>query len=858
MDSALLSGLNESQRAAVTCIEGPLLMLAGPGSGKTRVVTHRIAYMLEQGIAPESILALTFTNKAAEEMRHRLERLVGDAPLWMGTFHGFCVRLLRRYSSLLGLPPNFSIYDTDDSELALKAAVAEADFSLTHVTLGGLANRISYYKNRLVTPETLIAEGLSSEEHHIARVYPFYQRQLLKNGAVDFDDLLMHTATLLRSHPEVRQQLDERYRYLMVDEYQDTNLAQYVIVRHLAIDYPNLAVTGDPDQSIYGWRGANLKNVSYLERDYPATRVIRLEDNYRSTPEILSVADCLIQHNQYRKPKRLVASRPSGAAVRLCVYPTARREAEEIVNAIAAGVAAGERSLRDFAILYRTNAQSRLLEQSLVRCGLPYQLIGGFRFYMRKEVKDLVSYLLLLNNPDDDVAFERVINTPPRGVGKQSLAKLKQIAAHGRSSLLDATRRAVKTQALGKKILKGLENFLGIYDTLTGMLHGSLQALIEATLERTEYRKYVLAGQDPDAPGERDALANLNELLAEAAELDATPLEGTALEAFLEYAALHSDTDRLKSGSEAVTLMTLHAAKGLEFPVVYIIALEDNILPHSRSRDDALAVEEERRLLFVGITRAQDQLQLSYALRRGFGDQDSPSIPSSFLVELPRGDMIWTDLTEHDWYGDDAYGGDHDDYAQAAQLWDDDYSQLDHPQADSQLEDSQLEDSQLEDSQLEDSQLEDQHDVDAIEYAADEDSPARMRNPLRLKRSRQRAGKWNRPDASESQADYVIDATDSQLPADEIPERMLHKFRGRLVTAAQLAAPADDVAAGAGGAYAAFTVGRVVSHPKYGSGRIIAASGRGPKRSVTIDFFSSGERRTFVVSHVQLTLEEAD
>ncbi|MFO1063205.1 MAG: UvrD-helicase domain-containing protein [Pirellulales bacterium] len=792
MESELLSGLNESQRAAVTHVDGPLLMLAGPGSGKTRVVTHRIAYMIEQGISPSSILALTFTNKAAEEMRNRLARLIGETDLWMGTFHGFCVRVLRKYARLVGLPHNFNIYDTEDAETALRAAVVEADFSLSHVTLGNLASRISYYKNRLVTPETLIAEGLSSEEHSIARVYPFYQQQLLKNGAVDFDDLLMHTAMLLRTSPEIRAELDERYRYVMVDEYQDTNLAQYVIVRHLAIDYENLAVTGDPDQSIYGWRGANLKNVSYLERDYPRTKVIRLEENYRSTPEILSVADCLIQHNTFRKPKTLVPSRSSGTAVRLCVYPTARREAEDIVTQIAGAVAGGEQSLRDFAILYRTNAQSRLIEQALMRQQLPYQLIGGFRFYMRKEIKDIVSYLLLVNNPDDDVAFERVVNTPPRGVGKQSLTKLKQHARSRRSSMLDAARDAVKRNLLGKKIERGVQDFLRIFDSLAEAAHGSLRGLVEAALELTEYRAYLAASRADDA-GDRDLSANLNELIAEAAELDASTLDRSPLEAFLEYAALQSDTDRLKSGGELVTLMTLHAAKGLEFPCVFIIALEDNILPHARSRDDALAVEEERRLLFVGITRAQDRLQLSYALRRGFGDQDSPSIPSSFLMELPRGEMIWSDLSEPDWGGADAYGGSDDDYAQAASLWDDDYSQIDtHSDTDV-------------------------HDGPTVHV----------------------------------DDDVHFDADSCQLPEEEMPRRIIKRLGGKLTTASQLVDDSASITAG----HAAFTVGRVVSHPKYGSGRIIASTGRGPKKTVTIDFFSSGERKSFILGHVPLTLE---
>ena len=792
MESVLLKGLNASQRAAVETVDGPLLLLAGPGSGKTRVVTHRIAYMIEQGVDPTSILALTFTNKAAQEMRARLERLVGDAPLWMGTYHGFCVRLLRRYANLIGLPNNFNIYDTEDAATALRAAVEQADFSLTHVSLGSLANRISYFKNRLVTPEALIAEGLSSDEHQIAQVYPYYQRQLLKNGAVDFDDLLMHTATLLRTSPAIRSELDERYRYIMVDEYQDTNLAQYVIVRQLSIDIPNLAVTGDPDQSIYGWRGANLKNVAYLERDYPDTKVIRLENNYRSTPEILSVADCLIANNQFRKQKQLLPSRTPGSPVRICVYATARREADDIVAQIVNAVNSGERSLGDFAVLYRTNAQSRLVEQALARQRIPYQLIGGFRFYLRKEIKDLVSYLLVLHNPSDDVALERAINTPPRGIGKQTLSKLKEIAANRRCSLLDACRVAIDTRALSKKTASGVTKFLQIQDRLSELVHGTLLELINTTLEMTEYRAYLTGGSQRQEDRASEVMANLDELIAEAAEIDRQLLDRSPLEAFLEFAALQSDTDRLKDG-DAVTLMTLHAAKGLEFPVVYIIAVEENILPHQRSKDDPLAIEEERRLLFVGITRAKDQLQLSYARRRSFRDMETPGIPSSFLMELPRSEMIWSDQSEPDPYSADHDFGDVDDYSQVAARWqDEDLIQL----ADGDI----------------------QH-----EHAAHDGGVS-------------------------------LDDDCCQLPPEELHAHALGKFKGRLMRASQISADHSAKLV----SDAAFSVGRIVSHPAYGSGRIIAASGRGIKRSVTVDFFSSGEQRDFRLSHAQLSIEEQD
>jgi DNA helicase II / ATP-dependent DNA helicase PcrA len=770
--SSLLNGLNESQVAAVTHVDGPLLILAGPGSGKTRVITHRIAYMIEQGIAPSAILGLTFTNKAAGEMRSRLQRLVGHDDVWLGTFHGFCVSLLRRYARLVGLPENFSIYDVDNAEAALKAAVQEAKFEMTHTSIGSLANRISFFKNRLVTPDILQAEALSSDEHAVSQIYPFYQQQLMKCGAVDFDDILMHVATLLRSHPDLRSQLDARYRYVMVDEYQDTNLAQYVIVRHLCVDYPHLAATGDPDQSIYGWRGANLKNIAHLERDYPDLRIIRLEKNYRSTPEILSVADFLIQNNELRKEKVLVPSRESGSMVRLTIYPTARQEAEDVADQIAAYVNEGDYNLRDVGVLYRTNAQSRLIEQALLRRQMPYQIIGGYRFYLRKEIKDLVAYLLLVNNPADNVALERAINTPPRGIGKQTLTKLNEMASRRRVSLLEACRMAVHSKDLAKRATTAIASFLKIYDALVELSKGPLLELLQAAIELTEYREHLRK----QAAGETDAdevNANLDELLAEASELDAESGEDrAALEVFLEYAALQADTDRLKLDSDVVTVMTLHAAKGLEFPIVFVIAVEENILPHARTKEDPLAIEEERRLLFVGITRAKDHLQLSCAKSRGFGNQGS-GVPSSFLMELPRNEMSIVDRTEMlDEYYDGGSGFSDDDYCQ----------------------------------------------LDASDHFFDE----------------HQAGDVDYDEAC-------------QLPAEELRNR-LGKLGSRVKLGSQLGDQQESVN------WSAYKVGREVSHPQFGSGRITAASGNGPKRAVTVEFFD-GSHRTFRLSHVTLSLE---
>lgn len=790
MPSQLLDGLNPSQVAAATHIDGPLLMLAGPGSGKTRVITHRIAHMIESSIDPSQIVALTFTNKAAGEMRARLERIVGRNDVWLGTFHSFCVRLLRRYARLVGLSENFSIYDTDDAKAALLMAVHEADFELTHTTPGKLANRISYFKNRLVTPEILQSEAFSSNDHQVAQVYPFYQQVLLRNSAVDFDDILMHVAILLRSHPELRQSLDERFRYIMVDEYQDTNLAQYVIVRHLSVDYPNLAATGDPDQSIYGWRGANLDNVTNLERDFPDLRVLRLEENYRSTPEILSVADCLIQHNTYRKEKTLLPLRVTGHRVRLHTYPTARMEAEHVADQIAALVNEGDYQFSDFGVLYRTNANSRLIEQALARRQIPFQLIGGFRFYARKEVKDLVAYLLLINNAEDDVALQRAINTPARGIGKQTLDKLESLARVQGTSMLEAARQAVAHKTLSKRPLSAIAAFLKIYDQLCSLVHGPLVDLLQMTIELTHFREHVVK-QRRGEETESDALTNLDELLAEARELDmAAGDEQTALETFLEVSALQADTDRLNNDKNLVTLMTLHAAKGLEFRCVYLIAVEENILPHIRSKDDPLSLEEERRLLFVGITRAKDQLQLSYAKSRGFSGQGS-GVPSSFLMELPRGEL---DVVDH--------CQSFDDFADASVDADGDFDDYHDPANDSNWDEA------------------------------------------------------NQLDSHESDGDAYVDIDDScQLPPEEMAARLgrkrnasaLPKMRGGFDFIDQDAYPEDP--------WAEYRQGRIVLHQKYGQGEIVAASGHGPKRAVTIRFFNDNSCHTFRLSHVPLEIQ---
>jgi len=418
---AITKDLTAAQAEAVQHIDGPLLIIAGPGSGKTRVVTHRIAYMLQSGIRPWQIAALTFTNKAADEMRSRVNLLAPNQPVWMGTFHRFCAQQLRRYAPMVGLAENYSIYDSSDSKSAMKRAITAAGVSTSHTSPEQIASAISNAKNRLITPEIMAQQTGRAGDTVAAKVYPVYQQQLLTANAVDFDDLLFHFARLLRENPEVRSNLDEKLKYIMVDEYQDTNLAQYAIVRALSVDHPNLAVTGDPDQSVYGWRGADLNNILDFEKDYPAVKTVRLEQNYRSTPEILRVADQLIRHNRRRKQKNLFTDNPTGEAVTLRQYEDGYKEADGIADEIANQMIAGNAEPRDFAIMCRMNALTRSIEHALRNRGIPYQIVNGLEFYQRKEIKDLLAYLHLINNPRHDVAFQRVINTPTRGIGAKTL-----------------------------------------------------------------------------------------------------------------------------------------------------------------------------------------------------------------------------------------------------------------------------------------------------------------------------------------------------------------------------------------------------------------------------------------------------
>ncbi len=645
----LLDQLTEPQREAVLHRDGPLLVLAGPGSGKTRVITHRIAHLLSTGVRPSQILALTFTNKAADEMQRRVAELAPGMRVWLSTFHRFGARLLRQYAEFVGLAPNFTIYDTNDARQTIKRVIEAHNIKTLHFTPDRLAEAISGAKNKLITADRYEPKPGSTLSHVVAEVYPRYQERLLASAAVDFDDLLLHVAQLLYDHAEIRAELDERYRYVLVDEYQDTNKAQYVILRALSSDYPNLAVTGDPDQSIYGWRGADLNNILEFEHDYPNVRIVRLERNYRSSKRILRMADALIGHNLRRKQKRLWTENDEGAPVRLTLYADQNHEAAAIAEQIANAIAAGRRKPSDFAIFYRVNALSRVVEQALRRAKVPYQMVRGQEFYARKEIKDVLAYCQLVNNPRDDIAFERTVNTPPRGIGKKTIDRLNEHAFRFGMPLLEAARDAALVDGLTKAVAAKVLAFVEIVDRITAVAHGDVEEVIGTVLEASGYRASLAESDDEQ---DQNRLANIEELLTDARGFDAEQrterpetdgAAGGQLEAYLERAWLVNETDGWETDTYKVTLMTLHAAKGLEFPVVFIVAVEDGVLPHERVGRHPDELEEERRLAFVGLTRAKDELRLSYAITRDFRGVRRRTIPSSFLMEMPREELELVD-----------------------------------------------------------------------------------------------------------------------------------------------------------------------------------------------------------------------
>ena len=808
--------LTPEQQAVVEHFEGPLLVLAGPGSGKTRVMTHRIARLVERGIPPHQILAITFTNKAAGEMATRTQRLLPGAAVVTSTFHRFCARLLRRYAETVGLSASYSILDTGEQTRLMRLVLSDLDIDAVHYPPARILQRISRLKNSLVTAERHAEQYSDHAGSHIdsivARVYPAWQQRLAASNSVDFDDLLLHVATMLGENEELRAQLDRRYRFILVDEYQDTNLAQYEIVRRLASDEPNLCVTGDPDQSIYGWRGAQIENILRFETDYPSTTVIRLEQNFRSTGAILRSADLLIAHNRRRKAKTLKTDAEDGMAVELLTTSDGRQEAETIATEISRGVAAGEFRWSDVAIFYRVNSLSRELERVLARRRVPCQIAAGAAFFDRTEIKDLLAYLRLLANPSDVAAFERIVNVPARAIGKMTRLRLRRWAESNGMAIMDAARQAGACPTLKRRAVFALTKFVELYDGLRPLAAGPVAELLTQVVRRSRYTAGWLASDQED---DLQREANVQELLNAAAEYDEAagsrfdsetgetqdedPTAGS-LEGFLESTSLVNEADSVDPNAGSVTLMTLHAAKGLEFPVVYLIGVEQNLLPHERSLRQAGTssdeIEEERRLLFVGMTRAMKRLTLTQTRERMIRGRPLHTIRSEFLAET---EFVERDLSDRASYEDQLAFGD-----------------VAFSRPGNQAEPV---------------------DTDAHPPGFDEDSQWHVR----------RGDKGDTP--AESATGHSREAV--RLPAEEDARRgnsLLNDPRIRTGADLLAAQSKTEGASEAGG----FAVGMAVRHPRYGLGTVCDVGGSPHRQTVTVEFRDDGSRQTFVAAKCPL------
>ena len=634
--NSLLTGLNKEQQQAVQHTEGPLLILAGAGSGKTKVLTVRIAHLLAQGVNPYEILAITFTNKAAKEMKSRVEGLVGDVAnrIWLSTFHSFCAKFLRfELNNFLGYNSNFTIYDTSDSQAVIKAALKALNLDDKYYPVGAMIGAISDAKNKLLFASDFRKQARDFYQQKVADVYEYYERELRKNNALDFDDLLLVAVKLLQSNEAVLDKYSKRFRYVMIDEYQDTNHAQYLLAKLLASYWKNIAVVGDADQSIYAWRGADIQNILDFEKDYPNCTSIKLEQNYRSTKIILDAANAVIENNEGRPKKNLWTDKTEGAKIQHFTAQSEHEEAAFIGDTIAKkhdihGVPYG-----DMAILYRTNAQSRVLEEALIKRALPYIMVGGTKFYDRKEIKDVLAYLRVLYNPFDDLSLLRIINVPKRSIGATTVAKLQDYArANGTSLFMTLTQLHLVDSIKGKTKEKLEEFGILIFTLVAEMEDRTVLDILESILDRTGYLAQLEESTDPQDQARAE---NIGELLSVAKDFQDTNPSGT-VEDFLEQVALVNDVDSFEQEESKVTLMTLHAAKGLEFPIVFLGGLEEGLFPHSRTLMNPEEVEEERRLAYVGITRAEKELYISNATTRTVFGRTSSYLPSRFIDEIPE------------------------------------------------------------------------------------------------------------------------------------------------------------------------------------------------------------------------------
>ncbi len=630
--------LNEQQKEGVFTVEGPVLLLAGAGSGKTRVLTHRIAYLIEEiGINPWNIMAITFTNKAAGEMKERVENLVGfgSDSIWVTTFHSTCVRMLRRYIDRIGYDTNFTIYDTDDQKSVMKDICKRLNVDTKMLKERSILSAISSAKDELVSPnEYSLSVGGDYHKQKIAQLYQEYQAALKKNNALDFDDLIMKTVELFQSCPDVLENYQNRFKYIMVDEYQDTNTAQFELIRLLAGDKHNLCVVGDDDQSIYKFRGANIRNILDFEKYYPEAVVIRLEQNYRSTQNVLDAANAVIRNNKGRKEKSLWTNQGEGNRIHFRQFDTAYEEAEFVADDIAGKKRKGIYDYKDSAVLFRTNAQARLLEERFIIEGIPYNVVGGVNFYARKEIKDLLAYLKTIDNGRDDLAVKRIINIPKRGIGASTLAKVQDYADSRGISFYDALREADNIAAVGKSGAK-LKSFVNMIQAFRSKLsYYGLEDLINDIIETTGYVKDLEASNEEDA---ENRIENIDEFISKIVSYEETHDE-PSLSEFLEEVALVADVDNISEDSNKVLLMTLHSAKGLEFRSLYLTGMEDGLFPSymSIAADDPAEIEEERRLAYVGITRAKEDLTICYARQRMVRGETQYNAVSRFVKEIPE------------------------------------------------------------------------------------------------------------------------------------------------------------------------------------------------------------------------------
>ncbi len=638
----ILAELNPAQKEAVEAIEGPVLILAGPGSGKTRVIAHRVAYLIRVcGISPRRIMAVTFTNKAAREMVERLHRLIGERmvkDLTIGTFHAICARILRWDGKAIGVDPRFVIYDEEDQLSLLKRSIQEIGLDPKQYAPRAIASAISAAKSRTVTPQEYIKSTHSYFEEVVGRVYERYQELLEENNALDFDDLLMKTVQLFRSSPETLAKYQSRYLHILVDEFQDTNLVQYELIKQLGGERHNICVVGDPDQSIYSWRFADLRNILSFEKDYPEAKLVLLEQNYRSTKLILETASCVISANQQRKPKELWTDNEQGEPTNVVETYTEQEEAQFVVSEIERLVGEGKANLSGCAVMYRTNAQSRALEEAFVRYGTPYKLVAGTRFYQRREVKDIIAYFRVIQNPHDSVSLLRIINVPGRGIGQRTLSQLSSWAKSADISLYEALQLVKEAKGdeehrpqFNSRIAKALAGFVDLVEELIARSRElNLVKLFDLVIKRTGYEEYLMSGENGEERWEN--VLELRTVAADYRHLE--PEEG--LTTFLEGVTLVSDVDGLDETVDAATLVTLHQAKGLEFPVVFIVGVEEGILPHFKSFTEPEQMEEERRLCYVGITRAKQRVYLVHAFRRSLMGSNMVSTPSRFLDDIPR------------------------------------------------------------------------------------------------------------------------------------------------------------------------------------------------------------------------------